>query len=340
MKELERQLATLLKDAPGEPPNTPDLATVSAARVSRRRWPAPLIAAAVVLAVVVPVVALRERPALTNAPASSPRTGSTSDQPAHPRRAAVRAAETIIAIAPAPPGATSLDAPPVTLNTPGSTPGAQYVERTRFWSASGTVAAAISYLTSHPPAGMRWSGSGGPGDPATPGTLEFAANAFRSVQYSVVAYHGGTAIRADAQVLWAPRRAAADMVPASLSSVDVVIVRQDPQRHQDARTVRRTLTGTAARALADFINQLPRAVPTEYPGCPPKLGGEQRTDQLVFHSAGPTVKVVVDLAGCASTTFQAGHRTPIHLSRTFVGVVSGIDHVIMTAVGLPANYGS
>jgi hypothetical protein len=238
--------------------------------------------------------------------------------------------------------ATEADRPPLAaLDEPASISGAQQVQRTRFWTAPGTVTTAISYLISHPPYDMRSSGSGRASGPGVPETqmLDFEADVFRSLQYTVVAFHGGIAIRADAQVLWAPRRSPADMVPASVTSVDVLVVRQNPQEHQGAPTVRRTLTNADARALADYINRLPRAIPTGYVSCPEIVGGERWLDRLVFHSDGPSAHVLVNLAGCASATFRADHREPIQLSPTLPAAVAGIDHQITTALGLPTNYG-
>lgn len=73
--------------------------------------------------------------------------------------------------------------------------------------------------------------------------------------------------------------------------------------------------------------------------CPADFGGERWSDELVFHGSSPTTRVRVDLAGCASTTFTAEHRKPIQLSFTYPGVVGGIDHRILSALGLPDNYG-
>jgi hypothetical protein len=227
------------------------------------------------------------------------------------------------------------------LDEPESEPAAQHVQRTRFWTAPGNVDAAIAYLQAHPPNGMRSSGStsaGGPGGFTSKG-LDFEADGARSLHYTVVAYRGGVAVRADAQVLWAPRRAPADVAPASVTSVEVLVVRQDEQRHRAAPTVHRTLTGAAARALARFVDQLPRAIPAGY-HCPNEGAGEERYDQLVIHGDGPTARVLVDLTGCASTTFQVGQRGPIQLSGKRAGVVDDIDHAILTAVGLPAPYGA
>lgn len=261
---------------------------------------------------------------------------------ADPHRVAVRTAEAIIASAPMVPGAVVRGrAPLAALDQPSTVLGAQYVQRTRFWTTRGTVAATVSHLDSHPPNGMRPSGSGSAAGPGVPTTqmLDFQADAFRTLQYTVVADRAGSAVRADAQVLWAPARSPADRVPASVSSVEVTVARLNPQLHRGAPTVRRTLTGARARALADFVNRLPRAVPTFYASCPADFGGEQRYDRLVFHSDGPTATVTVNLAGCSSATFQIGNRKSIQLSRTYVGDVEELDRSILHALALPINYG-
>lgn len=330
MNALERKLATLLKEAPGEPPFTLDAATLRSDS-RRRRFVAPLIAAAVVLAIAIPAALLINR--------NSPPHPAGSSRPVDSHQAAFRAAAEILATAPALPGATRRDRAPVpALARASSIEGAQHVQRTGFWTAPGTVAAATTYLQAHPPKGMRLFSTDEPGVPELR-TLGFQAGAFRWLEYTIVSYRSGVAVRADALVFWAPRRSPADTVPASATSVDVVVVRTDPQQHRGAATVRRTLTGDQARALAAYVNRLPRAIPTFYASCPPNLGGQHWTDTLVFHSAGPAARLVVDLASCGSATFQVGKRTPIQLSRGYSGDVAPIDHAIMQALGLPPNYG-
>jgi hypothetical protein len=344
MNALEEQLATLLKGAPGDPPAAVDadalLARVATRR--RRRYLAPALAAAAVVAIAVPVAVLVTHDSgtpLAKVPPIKP-TPAVSTTPADPHQAAIRTAETIIATAPMVSGASQVDQPPLAvLDEPGSIPGAQHVQRTRFWTAPGTVDAAIAYLKSHPPPGLSPSGSGSAGGPGTP-TVEmltfeagaFGTDTFKSLQYSVVAFRGGVAVRADAQVIWAPRRSPADMVRSSVTSVDVVVVRKNPQLHQGAPTVRTTLTGAAARQLADVVNRLPRAVPTVHMSCPAMLGGEWWSDTLVFHSSGPTAEVVDNMTGCASITFQIGSRKTIQLDGNLNGPV-------LHALGLPAGYG-
>lgn len=51
MTELEQQLAILLRDAPGEPPNTLDPYAIRSAPVARRRYRTPLLAAATVVVI-------------------------------------------------------------------------------------------------------------------------------------------------------------------------------------------------------------------------------------------------------------------------------------------------
>jgi hypothetical protein len=335
MTELERVPGTPLKNAPGEPSTT--LVPPAVQSASRpRRLLAPILAAAAVVTVAVPTAVLIDRGSSPEPPGD--RTARpVHRQPGDPRQAADRAAARMIATAPVPPGAHELSAAPLrALAEPPSVPGAQHVQRTRFWTAPGTVTAAISYLEEHQPEGMHSSGSGrfgGPGIPTTR-TVEFQGDQLRSLQYSVVSYRGGVAIRADAQVLWAPRRDPADTVPASVTSVDVLVVRQNPQAHRGAPTVRRTLTGARARALAEFVNRLPRAIPLGAVSCPAGLVGEHWLDRLRFHTAGATAELVVDLSACPRAAFQAGRRAAIQLSGP-----TDIDHVIMKAVGLSANYG-
>ena len=338
MNPLERQLAALLAEAPGEPPNTVDPDEVLA-RVPRRRrrYIAPALAAAAVIALGITVAIAfgsgsGDKPVAGNLPSVPSAPGV---QPPSPRAAAIRAADTIIATAPVLPGAARKAEPPLAvLDQPDSIPGAQHVQRTAFWTAPGDVAAALAYYKSHPPTDMHASGSSSGAGPDRPSTssLYFAADEFRSVQFTLAPFDGGVAVRADAQVLWAPSRATADMVPAPVTSVEVTVVRKNPQAHQGAPTVQRTLTDDAARALADFVNSMSRAVRTGYVSCPAMLGGEQWSDTLVFHSGDVTTRVVDDMRGCATITFQTRDRKPIELA-------GALNSVVLRALGLPTNYG-
>lgn len=251
------------------------------------------------------------------------------------RAAAVRAAQSIIADAPVPPHATLVDRAPIALlDQPSSIPAAQLVRETRFWTAPGTVDSAIGFLTARAPHGMSKTGTGSAGGPNVPDneSLEFGAGESRTLEYDVVAFRGGVAVRADAVVLWAPTRAPADRVVLPVASVDVVVRRQNPQLHKSAPTVRRTLTGGPAAALAKLVNGLSRQVPGTT-NCPAVMVGEQWSDELVFHDAGPVVHVLDELSGCGGITFTVTGRPPVYLA-------GSIDAAVLRDLGLPANYGS
>jgi hypothetical protein len=336
MNALEEQLSALLKEAPGEPPVTVDADALVARGGRRRRYLAPALAAAAMVAVAVPVAVLVNHdagtPVAQQTPTKPPPTAST---PHDPKAAAIGTAQAAIDGATVLPGASRLAHSPLALlNHPPSIPGAQHVQRTRFWTAPGTVDAAIAYLQRHPPAGFRLNGSGSAGGPGVPanGELDFQAGKYSSLLYNVVADHGGVAVRADAQVLWAPARSPADTVPTSVNSVDVVVVRQNSLTHQGAPTVQRTLTGVAAQSLSDIVNRLPRAVPVVHISCPAMLGGTKWYDRLVFHSSGATVVVVDDMTGCPTIEFTAGHRKPILLA-------GDLNKAVLHALGLPDGYG-
>lgn len=209
------------------------------------------------------------------------------------------------------------------------------VWRHAFWTAPGTVKAALHYFTAHPPERMKQDGSsmsGGGNRPTVQG-LTFGEDTWRPYNvhwwgdYTVTAYHGGVAVAAYAEVVWAPYRSPNDLVPSSATSVDVTVT----PRHQGEPTVHKKLTGDAARALVDAVNRLPRTNPVGPIPCPP---GASLSDTLVFHGSGRTAQAKVEFAGCGSITFRAGHRKPILLADPY-----GLHTTIITALGLPKNYG-
>ncbi len=344
MNALEEQLATLLKQAPGEPPAAVDadalLARVATRR--RRRYLAPALAAAVVAAIAVPVAVLLNNhsgtPLANVAPTHATKLPSTGPATLDdPKGQAIRTAQATIDAATVLPGAARrAHSPLAVLNRPPSIPGAQHVQRTRFWTAPGGVDAAIAYLQAHPPAGFRTDGSGSVGGPGVPlnQELDFQAGAFgssnsKSLLYTVAAYRGGVAVRADAQVIWAPVRPSWSYVPDSVTSVDVTVVRKNPQLHQGAPTVTRTLTADATRSLAATVNRLAEA-PYDMRHCPAAFG--EWSDALVFHAGSTTLRVAQTIVGCEYLTAADGRHKPINLS-------GDIDHPVLAALGLPDPYG-
>ncbi|HZC69571.1 MAG TPA: hypothetical protein VE442_02645 [Jatrophihabitans sp.] len=308
---------------------------------ARRRWAVPALAAAgvAVVAVVGSLVVFGGSPS----PKERPPAGSTDALPTaqskHPQRDATRTARTLIANATVLPGARPVGRKPVAALEAGQAvagPKNKTVWRHAFWTAPGKVMAALDYLKAHAPDGMKQRGSstsrGGAG-PTVHG-LAFGETTWRPynvhwwVNFSVTPFHSGVAVAAYAEVIWAPYRSRHDLVPSSVTSVNVTVV---TPLHQGEPALHKKLTGGAARALAGAVNQLPRTNPVGPIPCPL---GENLSDTLVFRSSGPTAQVKVDLAGCASSTFRLGHRQPIQLADP-----TGLHNTIMTALGLPKNYG-
>jgi len=134
----------------------------------------------------------------------------------------------------------------------------------------------------------------------------------------------GVAVRADAEAVWLPRRTAAEHIGATLTLLDVTVIRPGV-----APTVHRTVTGHLARRLADVVDHLP----VRSPGlsiCPNDPG---YADLLVFHLDGPDVVVRADATGCATAQLTVSHRTQPSLQGG-----SAVDSAVIKALDLPAAY--
>jgi hypothetical protein len=115
-----------------------------------------------------------------------------------------------------------------------------------------------------------------------------------------------------------------------VTSVDVVVVRTNPQLHEGAATVWRTLGRDDARALARAVDQPPLAW-VNHLSCPAMLGGERWSDRLTFHAGARTLTFLDDLAGCQNLTVTADSRTE--------SLGGSIDAQVLHALGLPQSYG-
>lgn len=341
MNPLERQLSALLKDTPGEPPSTVDADALLAKR-SRRRYLAPSLAAAAIVAIAVPLAVLLTCDSGTLGSAHRPMP-HTSPTPADPKTQAIMTARALVDSAPVPPGSTRIAHSPLALlDRPSEIPGALHVQRTAFWTVPGTTDAAVTYLRVHPPEGFRRDGSGAMGGPGRPtvedlsfATGSYGADGSVTLLYSVVAFDGGVAIRVDAQVFWVPNRPAWSYVPASVISVDVTVIRKAYTPGQrGAPTVSRTLTGDAARQLADAINALPPVGPEGVHSCPAQF--IQSSDIAIFHAANRDIRVARVGGGCA---FDATVTAPPSKRQAYLGGPD-VTSTLLSALGLPANYGS
>jgi hypothetical protein len=142
MSDFEARFAQALHDAVPDPPRELEASAIGTARRRRsRRFLAPALAVAVVVAVAVAgalmVAAHRSvnRPATDNSPTA----------------ATLRAVQRLLEAAPVLPDAVEVDHAPVTaLRQPfESVASTNLVARTRWWTAPGSVAAALAYLNAH-----------------------------------------------------------------------------------------------------------------------------------------------------------------------------------------------
>lgn len=325
MKSVEQQLATLLTDAPGEPPNSIDPDELLARAPHRHRYLAPAVAAAVVLAVAISVT-------VTN-------TGDGTDQltrsiipatAADPEAEANQRVAALIGEAPVPPGAEQSDVPipeaqysgTLQRTPPGS--GLQNeVRRTTWWTAPGTPGTAAEYVLRHDLAGM--NGSGRAFDPGGAAQfLNFTSKrldiARLELDYVIVADGSGVAIRVDAWTTWVPSRPRWSYVPDSVTSVDVSITSVDLSSGgpKPGPTVRRNLTGAGARSLAEAVNAFP-AVPLVGHSCP--IATAYLSDLAVFNSDEGTLRIEYDFCGAVTVTRPGSGESAVAIGGDFDGAL-------------------
>jgi hypothetical protein len=347
MNALERQLTTLLTEAPGEPPDTldPD-ALLAHARSPRRRYLAPSLAAAAVVAIALPValVLVGDDATTPSRPASSGvPTGSTAIPlpDSAPKEEAMVRIEAALAAAPLPPGATTS---PTELNSLidafDTSLSPNEVRRSAWWLAPGDVDSAVGYLKANEPDDMHlqsWGSGSGYQDVEFASRPDDPADYPIQLGYYLAPYESGIAIRVDASTTWAPVRPDWSFVPDDVTSVDLVVVRtvrpSQPQQDGGAPTVRQTLTGAALAGLADAINVLPSRAPEGMHGCPLLL--VEATDIAVFHAPEGDLKVMHGDGGCA---FNAVITSPTSDGEVYVPS-SDFTAAVLAALGLPDNYG-
>lgn len=335
MNSLEQQLAALLTEAPGEPPNLIDPDAVLA-RAPRRRWVAPALAAAAVVAIAVPiaVVALRDSGTSSTKP---PTAGTEAPLPpttvTDPKADAIARISAALDAAPLPPGAVQSDTELDPVKQPISISSApNQVHRTAWYTVPGDTDPVIAYLKAHPPTGLTlqgWAGGGStdeqelnfadePTDPAT-----YALE----LDYDAAPYNGGVALRVDAWTIWAPNRPDWSFVPADATSVDLTIVRGG------SPAVQRTLTGDTLAQLADAINALPPQAPEGPHGCVEITA--QASDIAVFHTPAGNIRMVDGLVQCS---FNAVITAAQDDEKVYVRA-GDFNSAVLAALGLPKNYG-
>jgi hypothetical protein len=333
MNPLERQVAALLQDAPGEPPMRIDADELLTHRPPRR-WLAPALAAAVVSALGITLAITlsgdSNNPPRPKIQAQLPTPGAES-----PKAVALRDLQQLLDDAPLPPGA-QLAHEVSRLRVPFGTGSPNDLDRARFYSTPGTVAAALAYVKHHVPGGMTLDSSGSSSGGGVPDveSVTYVSPTKLFLSYSMTSGRGGIAIRVDAQTTWVPNRPSWSFVPDSVTSVDVTIVRKAYNKGMGgAPTVRRTLTGDRARELAAAVNDLPPAAPEGIHSCPAML--VDASDVVVFHSPNGNLRLAHTGGGCA---FNAAITAPPSKREALVPGAA-FTNAVLRELGLPVGYG-
>jgi hypothetical protein len=237
---------------------------------SRRSRVAAAVSAIVVFALAVSVFVIPTLRASRGEPTpTAPASPSPSFVPGAPKADALAEARRLVGLTQVPPGSQALSESPVrALRTaPGgfiscaTEPCDTALDITAWWSMPLPMDAAISWLQTHPPAGLSLNGDHGSQTASGRITAvswtyqDGPAPAYTRAELTLaVAAEGAdnSVLRADGQVLWVPPRTDAEHVPADIGRVRLVEYRGNEV------IAHRVLTGALATRLAGFLNHLGR----------------------------------------------------------------------------------
>lgn len=233
--------------------------------------------------------------------------------PPDPNLVAAQAAATrILSLTPVPPGAAAQATDPSvggSLSQVFHARGPQQIIRSQYWTMSGTPGTVSDYLFAHPPAGSRFDSEQGIGKPppsvtgwqeerSFPGRPGRVTSELLEIT-TAPAGGGGTAIRADAMVIWRPTW---EQIPASARAAHVKL----------DGFAQRTVTGAALARLRTLVNAEPVVAPGGY-ACPAGIAGQAIGVTFVDARGRALAHVASDSAdGCRWLSFTAGaHRGPV-----------------------------
>jgi hypothetical protein len=182
------------------------------------------------------------------------------------------------------------------------------VDKSRFFFVPLPVGAVGSYLQAHPPAGMKYTGDGVSGDvvsmviymmKAAPPGIDYGTELLASLGPGK---HGGTVLRADAEVIWYPPRSAAEyLYPGRYRAV---AIHATFSGHKPA-TISRTFTSARViGGLAALFNHMRAVTPGTIYGCPP-VG---TSFQIAFTPAGHRPVVTVGPSYCLGDSIVVGGK--------------------------------
>jgi hypothetical protein len=237
-----------------------------------------------------------------------------------------------------PAGATRSSADPAAnsaLNMPAiETATPARVDRHAFWRVPGAPQTAIAWIRAHPPAGSSGVFTSGVSSvhfvpyawsvsfsfPVKPGVL-------RSKTLGVVvtaARGGGTAVRADAELVWTVVRPGWERVPAGVRAVTIT----DDRLGEPAGSPRTVTDPAQVNRIVALVNGLPRAQPGVF-SCPADMGPLVGLSFLPAPGAVPVAVASADGSGCGIVTFRIGGRTAPSLSGG-PGLIKSLDSLLGT----------
>ncbi len=201
------------------------------------------------------------------------------------------------------------------------------VDVVRFWRVPGDPKSVMDRIAAHPPSGFtrsgNESGSGGGGvrlwgvhfGASIPGPISRRIAQEELTIATTAADGGGTALRADAQVVWMIPRPASETIPAGVGSVLVSVDHHGGGAVKEALV---TAPGKVAR-LVSYVDSRQLVQPSLL-GCP-AIGPSTRVLDLRFlGSAGtraaPLARVVED--GCDGLTFSVRGRREHPLAEDYL----------------------
>lgn len=231
------------------------------------------------------------------------------------QQAAQAAASQMLAALQLPTGATEVTTDPSQSSALGSpatsmaTPA--LVDDHAFWRVPGTPASVLSWIQANPPAGAkRDESSGGEGTPSWVGFRFPPRSGVLSSRELVIevasATGGGTALRADAQVVWVVVRSATERIPRAIREITITARRLGKS---SSPPVTVSAAGMVRRIVA-YVNKLQVAQPGAF-HCPADFGPDVKLVFRKLPKATPVAIATADGSGCGSVTLSiSGEQEP------------------------------
>jgi hypothetical protein len=195
-----------------------------------------------------------------------------------------------------------------------------------------SMASVAAMLTARMPAGMSLAATGSGGGPTgvtsedvsyTARSLPTGVNAAQLTLTVVPGQSGGSVLRADAQVIWYPPRAAAEYIdPARYHLLTVAVTLFNPRVH----TIRTVVTSAPVIARLAGVLDRSRVNPSMTIGCPVAFA-EYRLTFAVSRSSPPVVVVSASRWACEGAQVRVDGRMQPSLQDA-AGVVAAADRLL------------